>query len=188
MDELYINIGSNKITLNSIFNIFEETETTEEMVLRKMVGKEEPEVKTDIIVSGIDDIKVNIASCCSPIPGDKIIGYITKGYGISIHRVVCPNVSELEERIIDVKWNNNIEKRYSTTIIIKALKTDNMLLNIISKTAGNNISIQTVHTYNDGINTTFTITLLVSNVEILKKFMNDLKAMSNVLEVERYIK
>lgn len=63
-----------------------------------------PTIKADVIVEGIDDIKVNIASCYKPVPGDNISGYITKGNGITIHRTLCPNITDETERTIDVHW------------------------------------------------------------------------------------
>ena len=62
------------------------------------------------MVEGIDEIKVTLASCCTPIKGDKILGYITKGKGITVHRVECHNIAKLEERLIDVSWNENSDK------------------------------------------------------------------------------
>lgn len=191
LEELYINIGNNKVSTISLINlILNDNDTKEEIILRKTTNAEEvaPQVKTDIIVAGIDDIKVNIASCCKPVPGDKIIGYITKGYGISVHRDACPNIKELEERTIDVKWNTEIEKKYPTNLIIKTLKSDNILLDIISKTSTNNITIQTVNTYMGLDDITFTLTVVVQDKDILKKFINDVRCISDVLEIERLIK
>ena len=190
LNELYINIGNNKITPLSIVNIItNEGDTKEEIILRKTTTKKElPQIKADIIVAGIDDIKVNIASCCRPIPGDNIIGYITKGYGISIHRDACPNIRDVEERTITVSWNDQIDEKYPTNLIIKTIKNDNILLEILSKTATNNISIQSINTYNNTDDTTYTITVFVKNKEVLKKFMNDIRCIPNVLEVERLIR
>ena len=73
----------------------------EDVLLRKKQVKnvDLSEIKDDILVEGIDRVKVNVASCCKPVPGDSIVGYITKGYGITVHRAVCPNVKEVEEFI-----------------------------------------------------------------------------------------
>jgi len=145
-------------------------------------------VKADIIVEGIDDIKVNIASCCKPIPGDRIVGYITKGNGISVHRMVCPNVSDLEERIIDVSWNNVVSKKYPTTILVHASEENNVLVNIIAKTSNNNITVESIKNISTSENHLFHITILVENKEKLVKFMNDINAIPNILDVERLIK
>ena len=191
LNELYSSLGSNKVTLNQIFNIINnENKTKEELILSKTTNKEvvAPTVKNDIIVKGIDDIKVNVASCCKPIPGDRILGYITKGNGITVHRMVCPNVSELEERIIEVKWNENINKKYPTTILVHANENKNILLDIISKTSNTDITVQSINTISSSENYLYEITIVVSNKDRLIKFMNEISTINNIIDVERLIK
>lgn len=190
-DEVYINIGNNKLAIGAVINIVTgENNTKEDIILRKTQNKEVvlPSVKTDIIVEGIEDIKVNVASCCKPVPGDRIIGYITKGYGISVHRLACPNVKDLEERTINVRWNEVINKKYPTNLIIKTLKNDNLLLDIIAKTSNNNLTIQSIYNYNSKGDNTYDITVLVDNKENLKKFMAEVDSISSVTLCERHIK
>ncbi|MFV0249640.1 MAG: RelA/SpoT family protein [Bacilli bacterium] len=190
-EEMYINIGNNKTPAAGIINFINgDNDTKEEIILRKAKNTEViiPIVKNDIIVEGIADIKVNIASCCNPIPGDKIIGYITKGYGITVHRALCPNIKELDERIIDVRWNDSITKKYPTNILIRSIKSDNILVEIISKTSNSNISVQTINTYNNENDTVHDLTVLVENIDKLNKFIADIKCITNVIEVERIIK
>ena len=138
------------------------------------------------MVEGIDDIKVNIASCCKPIKGDRIVGYITKGNGITVHRMVCPNVSDLNERLIDVKWNDT-NKKYPTSLLIKSLD-NNILMNIVAKTSNTDITIQSIKSLSSGNDYIYQITVLVENKERLVKYMNDLNMIPNVLSVERLIK
>ncbi|MBP3461862.1 MAG: bifunctional (p)ppGpp synthetase/guanosine-3',5'-bis(diphosphate) 3'-pyrophosphohydrolase [Bacilli bacterium] len=192
LDELYISIGNNSIQVGSIINLIteENKDTKEEIILRKTKNKEveKPQIKNDILVEGIDDIKVNLASCCNPIPQDRIVGYITKGYGITVHRAMCPNVKELEERLVDVKWNAEINKKYPTNLIIHALKKEDLLLNIIAKTTKSNVSIQSINTYINKTDNVYEITVLVDKKENLVKFINDLRQMKDIIEVERLIK
>lgn len=190
-DEVYINIGNNKLPIGSIINIFTgENNTKEDLILQKTQNKEVilPTIKTDIVVEGIDDIKINIASCCKPVPGDRIVGYITKGHGISIHRLACPNVKDLEERIIAVKWNSNIQKKYPTNLIIKTLKNDHLLLDIITKTSNFNLTVQSIYNYNSKDQDTYEITVLVDKKEDLKLFMSEINSISSVILCERHIK
>ncbi len=189
INELYINIGSNKYTATQVVNIItEENITKEEIILNKTKDKEVvlPNIKNDIVVEGIDDIKVNIASCCKPIKGDRIVGYITKGNGITVHRMVCPNVSDLNERLIDVKWNDT-NKKYPTSLLIKSLD-NNILMNIVAKTSNTDITIQSIKSLSSGNDYIYQITVLVENKEKLTKYMNDLNMIPNVLSVERLIK
>lgn len=192
LNELCISLGSNKLAVGQIMNfLYNDTTSKQDIILKKVQNN--PNVKNkvnknDIIVEGIDDIKVNIASCCSPIPGDKIVGYITKGYGINIHRAMCPNVFELHERIIDVKWNYEIENKYSTNILVSADNDTNILLDIISKTTGTEIKIQSVNTLSARECFMYEIKLLISDIDTLKNFMNEIATIPHIIKVERSIK
>lgn len=191
LTELYIGIGSNKFSPISVVNIINsEDKSKEELILSKVNSNIETTVhiKNDIIVEGIDEIKVNIASCCKPIPGDRIVGYITKGNGISVHRSVCPNVSDIEERLIDVKWNDTTNKKYSTNILVCASNNKNVLIDIISKTSSSDIIVQSINTINTSEDFMFNITVLVPNKEKLLKFINDLEMLDSIIKVERLIK
>lgn len=191
LTELYINLGNGKTKPNQVINCVNNTNLTkEELILKKATNNNTTKVniKNDIIVDGIDEIKVNIASCCKPIPGDNIVGYISKGNGINVHRAICPNVSELEERIINVSWNTDIDKKYSTDILIHSTDNKNILLDIISKTANNDIIVQSINSVNTNDNYMFDINVLVPDLEKLNKFINDIRMIPNILDVERIIK
>lgn len=191
LDELYINIGSNKVPANSVINIiYNESISKEELILKKTQNKEIyiPKIKNDIIVEGIDEIKVNIASCCKPIPGDKLIGYITKGNGITAHKIDCPNIATTTERIIEIKWNENNTKRYPTNILIHALNNKNVLLDIIAKTSNNEVVVQSTNFINTNDNFLYEVTLLVADIDELDKFINEIRTIPNILDVERSMK
>ena len=190
LDDLYIAIGAGQVTPIQIINFLTVSKPTkEEIVLSRSIHSNKPNIsKNDIKVEGIDEIKVNIAGCCKPIPGDEIIGYISKGYGINIHRIYCPNVSDLEERIIPVTWQENIDRRYETGILVRALREKNILVDIVSKTVGSNVVIQNINTMESNEEYLYEITLLTHNVDELKKFMTEIRKISSVFEVERNIK
>ncbi len=191
MEEVYINVATNKTSLSQVINIIiGDKETKETLILKKAKAREvvQPVIKNDIIVEGIDSIKINVASCCKPIPGDEIVGYITKGYGITVHRMICPNVRELDERIIGVKWNETITKRYPTAILVNASDNDNLLLNIIAKTSNTSISVQNINALTKQDNFLYEIVVLVEHKDNIVKFMNDIKSIPNVISVERIIK
>ena len=190
LNEVYINLGNGKFTPTQVINVItDENITKEEMILNKTKDKEVkiPHLKNDIIVKGIDDIKVNLASCCKPINGDRIVGYITKGHGITVHRMACPNVSELEERLIEVKWNNTIRK-YPTSLLIKSLEDKNILMEIVAKTSNSDITIESIKSLSSGDNYAYQVTVLVENKAKLLKYMNDLNMIPHILKVERLIK
>lgn len=190
LDELYMNLGNNRLSVLSVIRLIKEEDTAkEEVILRKTQAKniDLSEVKDDIIVEGIDSIKVNIAACCKPVPGDTIVGYISKGYGINIHRAICPNVKEVEERTISVHWNQTTEKKYPATLLIRTQKVDNLLLDIISKTSNNNMLVQSVNTYTHHSDITYSMTVLVPSIDELTKFIHEVESIPDVYEVEREI-
>lgn len=191
INDLYMNVGNGKIPVGTIMNvIYSETETKEDLILKRTQNKEVklPTVKTDIIVEGIDDIKVNVASCCKPVPKDDIVGYITKGSGITIHRMLCPNIVEEIERTIPVCWNDTILKRYPTSILVEARREKSTLLDIISKTSNNDIVVESIKTLRSSDNELYEITVVVTDLDVLKKFMNDIDMIPNIIKVERMIK
>lgn len=191
LNSLYTNIGSGKLPLGAIFNfVYGENSSKQDLILQKAQNNhvKAPTVKNDIIVEGADDIKVNVASCCKPIVGDKIIGYITKGHGINVHRIICPNIKDIDVRTIDVRWNDEVTKKYPTSIIVHATSNKDLLLNIITKTSNTDITIQSINSINSNHNYMFEITVLVANKDRLQKFMDDLLLIPDVLDVERTIK
>ena len=106
-NELYSNLGSGKLSISVVMDNYLKKEVSkDEKILEKATKNSQKQSDNNSLISiaGIDDIKVNLASCCNPVPGDRIVGYITKGYGVTIHRMVCPNVSNLDERLIEVKY------------------------------------------------------------------------------------
>lgn len=186
IEELYINIGSNKILIGNIINnLTKKEQTKEELALEKIQNKEieKQNIKSDIIVEGIDNVKINISSCCNPIPQDQILGYITKGNGISIHRKNCPNIRNSEERIINVEWNKQTTKKYPINLLITANNNKNILIEIIAKTTTSNIIVNSINMLNE--NTRYKLTILVEDKNKLDKFMTDIKNIQSVQKVER---
>ena len=188
INEIYINIGANKLLTGAVINTaIKKEQSKEEIVLDKIQNKEfkQQNVKSDVIVEGIENIKINISSCCNPIPGDIIMGYITKGNGISVHRNNCPNIRNTEERLINIYWNENTTKKYNVDILITTSDNKNILVDIISKTTNNNITVSSLNTLKE--NTKYKLSILVENKQTLDKFITDLKSISSILDIERLI-
>lgn len=187
LEELYLEIGKNKYTPKSIYKmIFKEEE--KETIFDKInnVKRKLTNTKNDILVEGFNDIKVNISSCCKPIPGDKIIGYITKGSGITVHRANCKNIIDRDERLIEVKWNKETTKRYYSDIIIHTSIKDN-LIDLVTKASLNNIMIDSITTLNKSQYKIYKITVQTENKDKLDKFMLDLINLPFTLKVERLL-
>ena len=186
LDELYIAIGSGKYTIASVLKIINKKESAINKIFKKKpVIKKEP-LKNDILVEGMNEIKVSLSNCCKPIPGDNIIGYITKGSGITVHRSNCKNILDLDERLINVKWNEDLSKKFPTDIMIYTNTNDN-LLDIITKASANNILIESVNTITKSEFKIYSMTILIENTEKLDKFFKELYKLSFIQKIERQI-
>lgn len=192
LNELYINIGSNNITPTQVINIINsENISKEELIIKKTANNSLKEIKpnkNDIIVRGIDEIKVNVASCCKPVPGDSIVGFITKGYGITIHKSDCPNTSDVSDRLIDVYWNDNISQKYETTILVRSLTNNNVLLDVVSRCTNNDLNVKSINTINHDDQILYELTIFVINKEKLDKVIREIELINNVIAVSRIIK
>lgn len=189
-NELYSNLGSGKLSISVVMDNYLKKEVSkDEKILEKATKNSQKQSDNNSLISiaGIDDIKVNLASCCNPVPGDRIVGYITKGYGVTIHRMVCPNVSNLDERLIEVKWNKEVSK-LPTNILVRASSDNNSLINIISKAANNDIPVRKFTSRHSKEDDYIELTVLVNNKEQLLKLMNDIKMIPEVTDVERFIR
>ena len=185
MDEVYYGIASNKYTAISIIKIIKKDEEEKEENIIK-TNNQKIIIKNDVIVDDIPSIKVSLSNCCKPIPGDNIIGYITKGHGVTVHRSNCKNISSSEERLISVKWNNIEGKKYPADIIIYT-KNNDSLVDVVTKAQTSNIQISSVSTINNSDNKIYFITVLVSSLELLNKYMNDLLSINYIDRVERLV-
>lgn len=190
IDELYNDIAIGKHTPSSIIKIIYKKEEPkpdlETKINESNLYKEKNIPHNDVLVEGMKEIKANIASCCKPLPGDNIIGYITRGSGITVHRSNCKNISETEERLINVKWNDNLNKKFQSDILVYTNTYDN-LLEIITKASANNIVIDSISTINKSEYKVYSMTVLVENKEKLEKFLNDLQNLKFVQKAERWV-
>ena len=189
LDDLYVHIALGKYTPNSIIKIIyhkDEEVDLESKINDTTMYKEEKNTSNDVLVEGMEEIKTSLSGCCKPVPGDDIIGYITRGFGISVHRLNCKNIIDTDERLINVKWNNNINKKYPSDILVYTNTYDN-LLDIITKASTNNIIIDSISTINKSKYKVYSMTVIVENKEKLEKFMNDLLNLNFVQKVERMV-
>ena len=142
-----------------------------------------------VVVKGIDNCLVKLSKCCNPVPGDEIIGFITRGRGVSVHRKDCVNVNDLisqEDRMIDVYWYNDGQSSYNVDIEIQANERNNLLADIIKQISNNKISIVAINykVNKDKIVTT-DVTVSIENLENLNDLLKSLRKVENVFEVNR---
>lgn len=186
-NDLYYEIGIGKHNPTSVIKTILGEKNDEKKALDKVLkySSKQMEASGDIIVDGIDDLKVSYGGCCKPVKGDDVIGYISKGNGITVHRKTCHNICELTDRIIDVKWNDNSSKKYITNVLIYAEKKDNLLLDIITKTSAMNIGVKSVNTISNVDYNVFDLDIIVEDKEMLDKYINVIGQLNYVTSVER---
>ena len=184
LDELYLSLGQGKFTISSVMHLINKKEDDSLKIPQKNSEQKKSIIKNDILVEGMNEIKVSLSGCCKPIPGDTIIGYITKGSGITIHRSSCKNIIDLDERLINVKWNDNLTKKFPTDLLIYTTPDDN-LLDIITKASTNNVTIDSVTTITKSEFKIYSLTILIEDTTKLDKFCKDLYNLSFVEKIER---
>ena len=186
IDDLYYDIGSNKHTVNSVINInYGEKEEEKPKLLKNIVKINDS--ASDIIVDGIDKIKVSIASCCKPVHGDDIVGYITRGNGITIHRSTCRNLASMDDRCIKVSWDDKPTNKYYSDLVIRTDTLDNKLVDITSTTIKNNANITSIKTINRDEYVTYEMEVVIKDLKELNKLILDLDNLPYITSVERLI-
>lgn len=187
LEEIYLVVGNGKNSASSVVNIIDKYQ---EVPVPKVVKVAPKQVDADIIVSGIDKIKVNLANCCNPVFGDDIIGYITKGNGISVHRRNCHNIAMLENRMLPVLWNKNVklDKRYLSLLVIYSNSRDNKMAELVQKTSILNINIDSIKTINQVNEMVYELGVYVKGLDQLKQLVLELEKQPYIYRVERLMR
>ena len=150
--------------------------------------------KSGIVVKGIDDVAVRFSKCCNPVPGDEIVGFVTRGRGVTIHRTDCVNMLHLaeseRERLIDAEWQSGLKapagEKYTTEIKIYGNNRTGLLVDISKTLTERNIDVtaMNVRTSKQGT-ATITISFDISSVEELNRIIDKLRQIESVLDIER---
>ena len=196
LDDMFAAVGFGSITANKIITrTLEEYRKyhNEENVEKKIEELQaEPKIKhskTGIIVKGIDNCLVRISKCCNPVPGDEIIGYITRGRGVTIHRKDCKNVKDLlqdEGRIIDVYWDKEKESSYNVDITVYANDREGLLADVIRVIGNTDAKLIAVSAKASKEKIAMVeLTLEVKNLSDLTKAQRELGKIDSVYEVKR---
>ena len=182
LEEIYLSVGNGKATTSGVVNVIDRVQ---EVPAPKVVKVTSKNIDADIIVSGIDKIKVNLANCCNPVFGDEIIGYITKGNGITVHRMNCHNLSMLEDRCVDVSWNSNTNKRYLTCLLVTTKTDENHMADLIQAISLFNVSVDGVKTLSQTEKTIYEVNCYVTGTEQLEKIILGLEKLNYIEKIER---
>lgn len=204
-DDLFAAVGYGEISAQVVYNRLTEKERKEqelerqkqeaEELMTQPVKKEAEKMKIrhegGIVIQGVENLLVRISRCCNPVPGDEIVGYITKGRGVSIHRADCPNVhhqEELAQRLIEVEWEdtNNSNKEYDADLEIYGYNRSGLLndiLQVISSMTKNLVSVEAKPTKNKMA--MIHVTVKIQNLAHLKTIVDKIKNVPDVYNVRR---
>jgi len=197
-EDLLVAVGDGVVTPSQVLGDLKEKEEEEK-------GEELPPMDTlppakswtgfsrpsqGVRVKGIDNVVVRLAHCCNPLPGDAIVGYITRGRGVSVHRSDCPNIlhhlRQEAERIIEVAWDQEAEATYQVQIEALALDRPRLAMDIMSAVADTKTIINAVHARATRNNmATVDLKLEIRSLEHLQYIMDKIKRVKDVMEVKR---
>ena len=184
LDDLYLAIGSLRYTAGYIINLSSaDKHNVEDVLLERKREMPKINYKSDILVEGTPNIMVNIAKCCMPVKGDEIIGYITKGQGISVHKRNCPNVPDSKERLIDVAWNIKSTNYYYTNIYVTIKDTKDILAELITEIGKKDSLVRSCRTIEKEDRLIYELNIRIKDKEELEKVENAILKISNVTEV-----
>lgn len=196
LDDIYHSLGYGNLKLNNVVNKIKSL--VEEMQVKENKGeefiKEAPVIKrkgpTSVIVDGLPDLKVRYSKCCNPLPGDSIVGFVTKGHGVSIHRSDCPNATALNKRLsqIDVRWSDDIRDVFYSDIEVRATDRVGLISEVAgymreqkARLIGLNAKVE------DNSMVTITLSVKVDNKGEIADIIRDLKQIPSVLNAYRRI-
>lgn len=194
LDDCYENIGFGSISpvkvVNKIVELYEDSITpTEDDIKLKVVTKKRKTNSNDLVeVEGIDNCLVKFAKCCSPIPGDDIIGYITFANGISIHRRDCKNLKGLdtEARTIKVSWKEQVHAEFTARLVVKANDRDGVLADILKTMKELKIEITQISTKVTPERENITnLSATIKDINTLQTVMKALRKIDSVFDVRR---
>ena len=193
-DELFANVGRGEIKTGRIIHTAQQLCHPVEPPLSKEPVLHKPKShasNTDIQVSGVGNLLTKIARCCKPVPGDSIIGFITHGYGVSIHRSDCHNVlrtiAEQPERFIEVNWGVESGERYSVDIMVQAFDRQGLLKDITMLLSNEGINVTAFNTQSHPKTNTVSmlITVELANIDTLSKVLAKISQLPNVTDIRR---
>ncbi len=190
-EDLIANVGYGKITPLQVLRRYaprEEAGEGEESIIDKLMGRvRRKKIREGVLVKGVDDILIRFGKCCQPVPGDPIIGYITRGFGVTVHRTQCVNALRLNpERQIEVQWNKSAAETYPVKLRIVSHDRVGLLADVvsgISKHGANIVNARTETRDNKMVDSFFTI--VVEDTAHLERIMAAIKKVRLVQDVKR---
>ena len=183
-DDLFAALGYGETTLNKIINRLKKPAVKQE---GEGVHQHKPRKASEKDIVGLEGLLYSFARCCSPIPGEPIVGVVTRSKGVTVHRLDCKTLENIPvERLMDIQWSgNNVNKTYSTTIRIETGERLGMLKDVIGVVSDNNTNINSANVKSKGKVGIIELGIELDNIDTLRRVMTALQAMPDVLSVKR---
>ena len=182
LDDLYFSVATMRYLPSTVLAKLEIHEPKKKTV---SLPKKGSKTNNGIIIAGSTDILSTLATCCNPVYGEDIVGYITRGYGVKIHAKNCPNIDLNSERIIEAKWEDNVDNKYTAKLKVYIDDVSDILMNIVTIATKSEINIDSINLINRNKEMFYDITCKVKNISLLHNFIEEVKTIKSVREVER---
>jgi len=194
-DDFFASIGRGDITPGQLANALHEVFLDKDESIPLMALKTKVSKKThsgdEVRIRGVANLLTTISNCCKPVPGDQILGFITRGKGVAIHRKDCTNIINLEEnkrdRLIEADWGDDLDKKYSVSIHIEAFDRQGLLSDVSKVLTDEKVDVIGVNTMSNKDEQTadMTITAEICDLNQLGRVMDKIKQLQNVVRVSR---
>lgn len=187
LDDLYIKITSKNPTPGGIIDFLNLKRPANEILTSDRAGKDSDKTPVEIPGAG-NKVMVTLGNCCTPIPGDEIVGYITKGKGVTIHRKDCPNIANEKRRLIEVHWKQNLKaSTYPVDLKIECHDRPNLIVEIMQIFAQKKVPVTSLNAtlHNQTLTTTVAVTIYVTDALALQDAINAISGLKSVYEITR---
>jgi guanosine-3',5'-bis(diphosphate) 3'-pyrophosphohydrolase len=192
--ELYLAVGFGKISATDVLRRVLPTDKLhpapeKESRIERIIETITASSESGVLISGYNDVMIRFANCCSPLPGEQITGYITRGKGITIHKSDCPRLLDVDDaRRIEVEWDSDFKPLRPARIVVMCADRPGMLSNITSSFSSSDINISKAEIHSTDVDSAVgTFDVVVSDLEQLENVMKSIKQVDGVRSVERML-